>query len=314
MLRIIFMGTSSFGVSCLDYLSSRDDILVAAVVTKPQRPKGRGRIFKDTPIKELAMEKGLKVVEQVDVKKEDFARSLRELNPDLSVVAAFGKILPGNILNIPRFGSLNIHASLLPRYRGPSPINWAIINGEKETGITSFFMEEGIDTGPIISQRSISIEPEDDRGSLEHRLKVLAVDVLRETIDKIKNGEVITEPQDETYATLAPKITSEIGKIDWSLEGEKICNLIRGLSPRPGAYSFFKKGGFINEPEDGAILVKIWKASCLKEDSSGEAGRVMENTSFGPKVFSGKGIVLIQGLQPAGKKRMTGQAFWSGYG
>ena len=323
MLRIIFMGTSSFGKPCLDYLSSRDDVVVAGVVTKPQRPGNRGRILKDTPIKELAMEKGLKIFEQADVKKEDFAGSLRELKPDVSIVAAFGEILPKFILDIPGYGSVNIHASLLPLYRGPSPVNWAIINGERETGVTSFFMEQGVDTGAIISQRSIPILEEDDKGMLEHKLKNLAVEVLEDTLNKIKNGQTTANAQDDKKATFAPKITSQTGKIDWSSEGEKICNLIRGLSPRPGAYSFFKKGsGFVNDAEDEAVFVKIWKADAprsfpLRRNFSldiKEWGKVIGADSEGLKVFSGKGIVKIQELQPAGKKRMAGNAFWQGYG
>ena len=318
MLRIIFMGTSLFGKPCLEHLSSREDILVAAVVTKPQRPKGRGRILKDTPIKELAMEKGLTIFEQADVRKEDFAGRLEELKPDLNVVVAFGKILSKTILDIPRYGSVNIHASLLPLYRGPSPINRAIINGEKETGVTSFFMEEGVDTGGIISQRSTPILKEDDKGSLEERLEVLAVDVLEETLNKIKNGRVTANAQDSEKATLAPKITPDTGKIDWSWDGERICNLIRGLSPRPGAYSFFKKGRFFNEVEEGAIFVKIWKAGTQGaspgSNRRSRPGYVESADANGIKVFSNKDIVNIQELQPAGKKRMGGQAFWSGYG
>ena len=313
-MRLVFMGTSSFAVPCLDYLSKREDMTLAAVVTKPSRPAGRGRELRPTPVKEMAEKKGLRLLEREDVKSEDFRRDLKELDPDLIVVAAFGKILPGEVLRIPRYGAVNIHASLLPRYRGASPINWAIINGEKETGVTSFFMEEGLDTGPIISQRSCAIGPEDDSGVLEDKLKGLAVEVLAETLEKVKDGQVRARPQDETKATLAPKITPDTGKIDWAYGGEKICNLIRGLSPRPGAYAFFKKDKFINQPEDGAILVKIWKAAYVRETVSGnEVGKVIEMGKRGLKVSAGEGLVLIEELQPAGKRRMKAQEFWPGY-
>ncbi len=312
------MGTGPFGISCLEHLCSRKDLVIEAVITKPPRPSARGRILRDTPIKEAAMKKGLKILEPEDIKSKDFIKVLGELKPDMSIVMDFGKILPGVIFDIPEYGSINIHASLLPLYRGASPINWAIINGERETGVTSFFIEEGMDTGHIINQRSCPIYPEDDSGILEDRLKDLAVDVLKETLEKIKKGEVRARPQDNTKATFAPKITSGTGKINWSLEGERICNLIRGLSPRPGAYSFFKKGRFINEVEEGAILVKIWKTGAQGaspgSNQRSRPGYVESADANGIKVFSGKGIVNIQELQPAGKKRMRGQAFLSGYG
>lgn len=314
-MRLVFMGTSSFAVPCLDYLSKRQDLTVAAVVTKPSRPAGRGRGLRSTPVKEKALEKGLKILEREDIKSEDFYRNLKEIEPDLILVAAFGKILPKEVLKIPRHGAINIHASLLPSYRGASPINRAIINGEKETGVTSFFMEEGMDTGPIISQRSCAINREDDSGRLEDKLKGLAVEVLAETLEKVKDQVGMARPQDDSKATLAPKITPDTGKIDWSEGGEKICNLIRGLSPRPGAYSFFKKDKFINQPEDGVILVKIWKAHYLKESTpGGEIGKVMEVEKRGLKVSAGEGLVLIEELQPAGKRKMLAQDFWSGYG
>jgi len=313
------MGTGSFGIPCLRHLCSRKDLVIEAVITKPRRPSGRGRILRDTPIKEAAVKNGLKILEPEDIKSKDFIKVLGELKPDLSIVVDFGKILPRFIFDIPKYGSINIHASLLPLYRGASPINWAIINGERETGVTSFFIEEGMDTGPIINQRSCPIHPEDDSRILGDRLKNLAVDVLKETLEKIKEGELCARPQDNTKATLAPKITSDTGKIDWSLEGERICNLIRALSPRPGAYSFFKKGRFINRSEDKAHLIKIWKALYhvgyrVSPTDQGCVGKVKEVTSKGLNVFSGKGIVNIQELQPAGKKKMRGQAFWSGYG
>ena len=314
-MRLVFMGTSSFAVPCLDYISKREDMTLAVVVTKPSRPAGRGRELKPTPVKEMAGEKGLKILERENIKSEDFYRNLRELNPDLIVVTAFGKILPEEVLKIPGEGAINIHASLLPRYRGASPINWAIINGEKVTGVTSFFMEEGLDTGPVISQRSCAIGPEDDSGTLEEKLKGLAVEVLAETLEKVKDHMVRARPQDDAKATLAPKITPDTGKIDWAQGGEEICNLIRGLSPRPGAYSFFKKDKFINQPEDGALMVKLWKAHYLKDSTSvRETGQVMEIEKRWLKVYAGEGLVLIEELQPAGKRRMKAQEFWSGYG
>lgn len=313
-MRLVFMGTSSFAVPCLDYLSGKEDVDLAAVVTRPSRPAGRGRILSPSPVKELAEKKGLKLLEREDTKNEDFCRDLKELDLDLIVVAAFGKILPGEVLRIPRYRAVNIHASLLPLYRGASPIKWAIINGEKETGVTSFYMEEGMDTGPIISQRRCAIGPEDDSGVLEDKLKGLAVEVVAETLEKVKDPVEKARSQDDTKATFAPKITAETGKIDWSKAGETICNLIRGLSPRPGAYSFFKKDKFINQPEDGALMVKLWKAYYLKDSTSvRETGQVMEIEKRGLKVYSGEGLVIIEELQPAGKRRMKAQEFWSGY-
>lgn len=314
LFRIVFMGTSSFGLPCLDYICRRNDVEVSAVVTKSLRPSGRGRVLRDTPVKMAAMDNGLEILEPEDIGAEDFVRKLAGLKPDLNIVVAFGKILPKSVIDIPEYGSVNIHASLLPHYRGPSPINWAIINGEKETGVTSFFMEEDMDTGPVISQMSVPIRYEDDSGKLESRLKGLAVDVLKDTLDKIKSSHFTVIPQDERRASYAPKITPPICKIDWSWSCDRIYNLIRGLSPRPGAYSFFKNGRFINGQEDGAIFVKIWKVDSIPGDLTGTPGVVMGVGPGGIKVFSGKGILKIKEIQPAGKKKMDGRSFWSGYG
>lgn len=308
------MGTSAFGIPCLDYLSSREDIDIALVITKPRRPSGRGRALKDTPVKEAALGKKLNLLETEDIKSEDLRKQMKDLNPDLSIVAAYGKILPKEILDIPEYGSINIHASLLPKYRGPCPINWAIINGDRETGVSSFLMDEGMDTGPIISARRIPVEKEDDTFTLEEKLKRLAVEVLADTLDKIKSNNMALTPQDISITTVAPKITNDTAKIDWSWAGEKICNLIRGLCPKPGAYTFFARGRFLNDSERGAIQVKIWHAHFIRGDSKKAPGEVAKNGHCEIMVSCRDGAVAIKELQPAGKKKMKAKDFWSGYG
>jgi methionyl-tRNA formyltransferase len=308
------MGTSAFGIPCLDYLSGRDDIDIALVVTKPRRPSGRGRALKDTPVKEAAIGKKLNLLETEDIKSEGFKKQLKDMNPDLSIVAAYGKILPKEILDIPEYGSINIHASLLPKYRGPCPINWAIINGDTETGVSSFLMDDGLDTGPIINTRAIPIEKEDDARTLEEKLKELAVEVLADTLDKITSNNMAPMPQNNSLATFAPKITNDIAKIDWSWAGEKICNLIRGLCPKPGAYTFFARGRFLNDPQKKAIQVKIWHAHFIKGDSKKPAGEVNKNGHSEIMVSCRDGLVAIDELQPAGKNKMKAKDFWSGYG
>ncbi|HVP37461.1 MAG TPA: methionyl-tRNA formyltransferase [Terriglobales bacterium] len=301
-MRIIFMGTPEFALPSLELLLNSKHQVVG-VVTQPDKPKGRGLKLSASPVKEFAESHKLKVLTPVDLKSEEFYRGLSELKPDLIAVVAF-RILPERIFSLPPKGTINLHASLLPKYRGAAPINWSIIKGEKKTGMTTFFIQKKVDTGEIILQRDVEIEPEENCGELSLKLSKIGAEVLSETIDLIDRGEVKTHLQDESGVTLAPKITDELCKIDWSKSAEEINNLIRGLSPQPGAFTFFR----------GKIL-KVYKAEIISEqDGSIESGIVIKSDkSSGFQIQTGRGILRLKELQLEGKKKITADEFLRGY-
>lgn len=276
---------------------------VVAVVTQPDKPKGRGLKLSASPIKEFAEKQNLRVLTPEDLKSEEFYQALSELKPDLIAVVAF-RILPERIFSLPPYGTINLHASLLPKYRGAAPINWAIINGEKKTGITTFFIQKTVDTGHIILQREVEILPEETCGELSLKLSRIGAEVLLETIILIEKKEAKTHPQNELEATPAPKITDELCKIDWSKPAEEINNLIRGVSPTPGAFTFFRRK-----------LLKIYKTEIVSEqDGSTEPGIVISaDKSTGIHVQTGRGILKLKELQLEGKKKITADEFLRGY-
>jgi methionyl-tRNA formyltransferase len=298
--RIVFMGTPQFSVPTLERII-RERYEVLGVVTQPDRPKGRGQRLSPSPVKVVAQENHLHVLqpEQLD---DRFLEAVNELQPDLLVVVAFGQIIPGKVLRSAMWGGINIHASLLPRYRGSAPIQWAIINNEKTTGLTTMFMDEGMDTGPIILQQEVDILEGETAGELHDRLSSLAPELLMKTIQGLNKGTVAPRKQDETLATYAPKLTKEQGLIDWSRPAEQICGLIRGLDPWPGAFT----------PYQGGMMKLFGCLTSHHEEHSFSPGRIRNVGDRGLEIETGKGCVIVSEIQVPGKKRLSAVEFFRG--
>ena len=297
-MKIIFWGTPDFAVPSLKLLiENNHQILV--VVTAPDKERGRGQKLSFTPIKCFAIDNNIPVLQPDKLKDKNFINHLKQFNADLYVVVAF-RILPKEIFTIPKYGSFNLHASLLPKYRGAAPIQWTLINGETETGVTTFALEDKVDTGNMYLQKRISILPEDNFGTLHDKLSVLGAEAVLETVSKIESGNVIPQKQDDTLATPAPKITKEMMMINWNLPAVKIHNLVRAFSPQPGAF-------FIH---DGKI-VKIFKAKII-DDLLLKPGEFLENNE---RLFVGCQDYPIEVLeiQFEGRKKMTAAEFLRGY-
>lgn len=303
------MGTPEFALPSLELLlNSKHQI--AGVVTQPDKPRGRGLKLLPSPVKEFAEKHNLsesgstgKVLTPEDLKSEEFYQSLSELKPDLIAVVAF-RILPERIFSLPPSGTINLHASLLPKYRGAAPINWAIIKGEKITGLTTFFIQKKVDRGEIILQKEVEIYPEETYGELSSRLSRIGAELLLETIDLIYKGEVKTYSQNDSEASSAPKITEELCRIDWSKSAEEINNLIRGLSPQPGAFTFIRDK-----------LLKVYKSKVeTDENSSTELGKIIKADQKNELlVQTNKGILRLKELQLEGKKKLGDEEFLRGY-
>jgi methionyl-tRNA formyltransferase len=270
------------------------------VVTRADKPAGRGRILVAPPVKLTAQEKGCTVFQPRRVREPEFLEVLRALAPDVIVVAAYGQILPGEILTLPRYGCVNIHASLLPLYRGAAPINWAIVRGETHTGITIMQMDEGMDTGGILLQETIPIEPQDTAGTLTDKLSLLGARLIIDALRGVGSGTLTPVPQDGSRATLAPLLKKGDGLIDWNLSAREIHKRIRGLSPWPGAYSYL----------DGK-MVKIIASEVVA--GSGEPGSLHEQDKKTLDVGTGSGMLRILSIQPEGKKPMTAAEFLRGH-
>ena len=298
-LRIIFMGTPQFAVPTLQMLLDRGEEVVA-VVTQPDRPKGRGQQTQPPPVKELAVQHGIPVIQPLKVRVPEVIEEIRSYAPDLIVVIAFGQILPKALLDIPRHGCINVHASLLPRYRGAAPLNWCIINGEKETGVTTMMMDVGLDTGDMLLKRAIPIDPDEDASSLHDRLSLLGAETMAATLDLLARGELVPEKQDDSLSCYAPMLKKELGEIDWQQEPRTIKNLVRGVTPWPGAYTRL----------DGKTL-KIFRTRTA--DGSGTPGTVLQAGKNGLEVACTGGSLVIEELQLEGKKRMTASDFLAGY-
>jgi len=297
-MKIVFFGTPDFAVPSLDFLNKSKHEVVA-VVTAPDKERGRGRKVSFTPVKEYALEHDLKCLQPESMKDEEFIDNLTQLNADLFVVVAF-RILPRSVYTIPKFGSFNLHGSLLPKYRGAAPIHWAIINGEKETGVTTFFLEDKVDTGNIILQEKLIIEEDDNLGTIHDKMSLLGAEVVLKTVDLIESGNYELQKQDNSLATPAPKISKELGEINWNKPARQIHNLIRGLSPFPDAY-------FIH---NGAKY-KVFK-SVVVESVKLLPGEIKQTKN---EIFIGcsDNALQILELQPEGRKRMTADAFLRGY-
>ena len=299
-MKIIFMGTPEFAVPSLNaLLSSKKD--VAAVVTQPDKPSGRGKKLTPPPVKVLALNSGVKVLQPEKLKDEAFLNTLKEINPDIIVVAAYGKILPSKILHLPRYGCINVHASLLPKYRGAAPISWAIINGEKETGITIMQMDEGLDTGSILLQKGIEITKEDTAGTLSNKLSKIGAELLIEGLNAIEKGEIKPITQDNSKTSYAPMLKKEDGQINWTKGAEDIYNMVRGMDPWPGAFTYYK-----------GELWKVWKVR-HGDTGKGLAGEILAADKDRIDVASKDNVISIIEIQPANKKRMTVSVFLRGH-
>jgi len=295
------MGTPDFSVPTLKRLIESDHE-VAAVVTQPDKPKGRGKEIQMPPVKEVALQHQIPVYQPVRARDADFIEEMRALQPDVMVVIAFGQLLSAELLDVPKHGCINIHASLLPKYRGASPIQWAVINGEKESGIMTMMMAEGMDTGDILDTLTVTLDEKETGGSLFDRLSLLGGDLLLQTLQKMEDGSLVRTPQDDTQATYVRKISKTLGDIDWSMPAREIERLIRGLNPWPSAYTHWN-----------GKLLKIWEADVLEESEAGTPGQVTEASGDVLKVQTGDGVLRINCLQLEGKKRMDTAAFLRGY-
>lgn len=294
-LRIVFMGTPDFAVGILDTIYTNNYEIVG-VITAPDKPAGRGQKLSESAVKKYAIEKGLRILQPTNLKSEEFLEELKSLNANLQVVVAF-RMLPEVVWRMPKLGTFNLHASLLPNYRGAAPINWAIINGEEKTGVTTFFIDEKIDTGAMILHKETEIGKSETAGELHDRLMNIGSEAVIETLSLIENGKATTEIQKETSdIKTAYKLNKDNCKIDWNQSGEEIFNLIRGLCPYPAAWSFIKD-------EDKEWNVKFYETVFLKENHSLKAGTII-TTKKEMKIATQDGYIEILSLQFPGKKKM----------
>jgi methionyl-tRNA formyltransferase len=298
-LRIIFMGTPEFACPTLQCLIDRGENVIA-VVTQPDRPKGRGQKPEAPPVKILAERHGIPVFQPVKVRTPDAVDYIRELAPDLVVVVAFGQILPQRLLDIPRFGCINVHASLLPRYRGAAPLNWCLINGETETGVTTMQMDAGLDTGDMLLTKRTPIGPDEDARSLHDRMSLLGAEALTETLDLLVAGELRPVKQNDADTCYASLLKKESGEIDWRKKPGEIKNLIRGVTPWPGAFTRLN-----------SLFLKVFTVRTAT--GAGDPGVVLAAGRDGIEVACTDGSVIIEELQLEGKKRLPAREFLAGY-
>lgn len=301
-MRIIFMGTPDFSVGTLEALIEAGHDIVLAV-TQPDKPKGRGKAVQFSPVKEAALSHNIPVYQPKRVREPECVAYLRTFAPDLIVVVAFGQILTKEILEMPKYCCVNVHASLLPKYRGAAPIQWAVINGEKVTGVTTMRMDEGIDTGDMIMKTEVPLSPEETGGSLFDRLSEAGAKLCVETVKAIEDGTAVYTPQNHQEATHTTMIKKQMGEIDFAKPAEEIERLIRGLNPWPSAYTFW-----------GDKTLKIWKASVVEEAADHAApGTIVQVGKESLLVQTGKGLLSLKEVQLEGKKRMDIASFLRGY-
>lgn len=298
------MGTAKLSCDSLRVLIESPDTQVVAVVTQPDRPKGRELKLQPSPVKELALKAKLQVLQPERARDEAFLGVLRDLRPDLIAVAAYGQILPKSILDLPRFGCLNVHTSLLPRYRGAAPIQWAILNGDTETGVTIMKMDAGLDTGDILTQAKTPINPEDTSETLHGRLAALGAELLLQTIPDYVAGRIPSQPQPADGVSHAPKIKKQDGHIDWTQPARAIWNRVRGLVPWPGAFTYLSG-------QTQPLLLKIWQAQVVEH--VGPAGEILQADKSGIVVGCGRDALRIMVLQREGGRHLTAQEFLAGH-
>lgn len=304
-MRIVFMGSAELACYSLEALLKDRDIDLVSIVTQPDRPKGRGRKLTACDVKSLAEKRNINVHTPQNVNSPEFLQTLKELNPDLIVVVAYGQILKSDLLKIPPKGCINIHASLLPKYRGAAPIQWSIINGETVSGLTAMFMDEGMDTGDIISKAEVGISPDDTAGTLHDRLACKGAELLINTVHAIKDGSVSRMPQDDAGATYAPKLSRADARIDWNMTAEEILNRVRGFNPWPGAWSTV-----VGQSAEKMTL-KVFHASI--ECSIGKPGLVIDVSGGGPLVASSDKSLRLVEVQPEGGRIMSGVDYLLGH-
>ena len=300
-MRIIFMGTPDFSVPTLETLIKSEHEVIG-VVTQPDKPKGRNKEVSFTPVKQKALEYNIPVYQPVKVREESFLEVLRGLNPDVIIVIAFGQILSKALLEIPKYGCINIHASLLPKLRGSAPIQWAIINGEEKSGITTMQMDVGIDTGDMYLKKEIILDKKETGGSLHDKLSVMGGELILETLQLASEGKLVPLKQDDSLSNYVKMLDKNLGNIDFSKPAIEIERLIRGLNPWPSAYT--KLSG---------KTLKIWDADVVEGKESAKAGEIIEVTKNSLVIQTGKDALTIKELQLEGKKRMTAEAFLRGY-
>lgn len=299
-MKIIYMGTPDFAVEALEALaSSRHE--VTAVFTQPDKPKGRGKAMQFTPVKEVALRENIPVYQPKKVRDPEVIQKIRELAPDVLVVVAFGQIIPQEILDIAPYGCINVHGSLLPKYRGAAPIQWAVIDGEKESGVTTMQMDAGLDTGDMLLKTVVPLDEKETGGSLFDKLSKAGADLLLKTLDALENGTVTPQKQGESPTAYAKMLTKDMGAIDWNRPAKELERLIRGLNPWPSAYTRYH----------GKTL-KIWKARVKEGNTSCKPGEITEVAKDTFCIQTGKHLLEVEELQLEGKKRMETKAFLSG--
>lgn len=300
-MKVIFMGTPDFSIGVLESILAAGHE-VTAVVTQPDKPKGRGHEMQFPPVKEVALKHGLPVLQPKRLRDPQVVEELEKIPADICVVVAFGQIIPKRILEMKKYGCINVHASLLPAYRGAAPIQWAVVDGLKETGVTIMQMDEGLDTGDMLTKVVVPLEAKETGGSLFDKLSAAGAKLCVETMDLIEQGKVIPEKQGETTTAYAKMITKDLGKIDFSKPAAEIERLIRGFNPWPSAYTKL-----------GSKTLKIWSADVLEEEYEGAFGEIIKVSKDEILVKTGKGTLSLKEIQLEGKKRMTTDAFLRGY-
>lgn len=300
-MRVIFMGTPDFAVGTLEEIISAGHE-VALVVSQPDKAVGRSKALKYTPVKACALAHGLSVYQPKRVREAECVEYLRGYQPDIIIVVAFGQIISKEILDLPRYGCVNVHASLLPKYRGAAPIQWAVINGDAVTGVTTMRMDEGVDTGDMILKEEVVLAPDETGGSLFERLSAVGAKLCVKTMEAIENGTAVYTPQGEEGVSHTAKIHKELGSIDWSRPAEEIECLIRGLDPWPGTYTRL-----------GEKTIKLWKARVVHSESQGKPGCIVRVGKDSLSVQTGDGLLELSEVQPEGKKRMSVASFLNGY-
>lgn len=300
-LRIVYCGTPAFALPALRHLIAQPDFQIEGVITQPDRPRGRGHLVSSSPVKEAALEAGIAVYQPERIKSESASDYFKRVAPDVVVIIAYGQIIPAALLGIPRLGWINLHASLLPKYRGAAPVNWAIVNGEARTGVTTMQVEAGLDTGPILMRREIEIEADETAPQLAARLAEAGAPLIVETLRKLAGGEITAWPQDDSQATVAPLLKKNDGRINWSEPAKRIYDRIRGLDPWPEAFTLFREH-----------TCAVWGAPGASLDASAEPGTLMISGKEVLVACGGGTALRLDRVQLEGRKRVTALEFANG--